>query len=157
MNAPTRSVRARAPSRTWNRSPTFHPISVASSGVTATQPRPRTAAPVSAFGGSPESASQKSWAGASRSTPSSRTKVSGFPSTATVVSKTGQAAATPGVPRIRGKNSSGRVPPLPVTTTSAAPPMVRTPAANEAMALWLRMRMLMTEATPRATPRTVRP
>ena len=89
MNAPTRSVRARAPSRTWNRSPTAQPMAVASSGVTATQPRRRTAAPVSASGESPESASQKSWAGASRSTPSSRTNVSGFPSTATVGCRTG--------------------------------------------------------------------
>ena len=72
---------------------------LASSGVAAAQPRQPTAA---APGANPESASQSSGAGASRSTPRSRANVPGRPSTATVVSKTGQAAATPGVPRTRG-------------------------------------------------------
>ena len=154
MNAPTRSAPTWAPARASKRSPADHPMAAANSWVTAAQPGSPTA---SASGASPESASRKSRAGASRSTPSNRTKASGRPCTDTVVSNTGQAAPTPGVARTRAKARSGSVPPLPVTTTSAAPPMVWTPAANDATALWLRMRMLMTEATPRATPRTVRP
>ena len=101
-SAPTWSVRTCSRSRTSTRSPTDHPMAAASSGVAATQPRRRVATPGSVSGGSPVSTSQKSGEGASRSMPRSRTKVSGRPSTAAVLSNTGQAPATPGVPRTSG-------------------------------------------------------